>query len=236
MTAKGQNGAFKALRFAGLIALAGLGVAIFLVSGSYLFWQSEKKSESVSQRNLQDLRNRLESLKRERADLQGSEETYKSLIARGAFAPERRLDLIEALAELKKRHQLLALEYEIAPQRPLKFATGANYPAVGIMSSRIHMKIQAYHDGDLVAFLDEFPRIQRGFFPIDRCAVKRVAGIEQRSAAVAPAASDVQAAPAALPATSSALVEADCTLEWITLVDKRKGANSSASNDSHKAS
>ena len=87
MTAKARSGGFKALRFAGLVALSGLGVAVFLVSGSYLFWQSEKKADAVSQRNLQELRNRLETVKRERADLQGSEETYKSLIARGAFAP-----------------------------------------------------------------------------------------------------------------------------------------------------
>ncbi|MBL0124667.1 MAG: hypothetical protein IPP88_18770 [Betaproteobacteria bacterium] len=60
MTAKASSGAFRALRFAGLVALSGLGVAIFLVSGSYLFWQSETNSEVVSQRNLQELRNRLE--------------------------------------------------------------------------------------------------------------------------------------------------------------------------------
>jgi hypothetical protein len=222
--ANARSGGFKALRFAGLVALSGLGVAVFLVSGSYLFWQSEKKSDVVSQRNLQELRNRLETLKRERADLDGSEETYKSLIARGAFAPERRLDLIEAMAELKKRHGLLGLEYEVAPQRPLKFASGASYAAVGIMASRIHIKIQAYHDGDLVAFLDEFPRIQRGFFPIDKCAIKRIAGVE--------GAPPVAGAPQAI---ASASIEADCTLEWITLVDKSKPANMQATVDTRKA-
>ena len=186
--------------------------------------QSEKKSEGVSQRNLQELNNRLETLKRERADLQGSEETYKSLIARGAFATERRLDLIEAIAALKVRHKLVGLEYEVAPQRPLKFATGASYAAVGIMASRIHMKIQTYHDGDLVAFLDEFPRIQRGFFPIDKCSIKRIAGIEQH----APAAAGDGAAP------TTATIEAECTMEWITLVDKSKPANMQATADSRK--
>ena len=232
MKAKPGSGAFRALRFAGLVALAGLGVAIFLVSGSYLFWQSEKKSGVVSQQNLQELRNRLETLKRERADLQGSEETYKSLITRGAFAPERRLDLIETLAELKKRHKLLGLEYEVAPQRPLKFATGASYSAVGIMASRVHMKIQAYHDGDLVAFLDEFPRIQRGFFPIDKCSIKRVAAAEQRAQTMlAEAAQPASIAPST---AASAAIEADCTLEWITLVDKSKPVNMQAAADSRK--
>ncbi len=230
MTEKTSGGAFKALRFSGLVALSGLGVAMFLVSGSYLFWQSETKSEVVSQRNLQELRNRLETLKRERADLQGSEETYKSLIERGAFAPERRLDLIEALAELKKRHKLLGLEYDVAPQRPLKFATGVSYSAVGIMASRVHMKVQAYHDGDLVGFLDEFPRIQRGFFPIDKCSIKRVAGAEQR----APAGSAAPAAAVVPSTTVAATIEADCTLEWITLVDKSKPANLQAAAESRK--
>lgn len=229
----GGGGAFKALRFSGLVALAGLGVAIFLIAGSYLFWQSETNSERVSQRNLDELRNRLETVKRERADLQGSEETYKSLIARGAFAPERRLDFIEAMAELKKRHNLLGLEYELAPQRPLKLATGANFSAVGIMASRVHFKIQAYHDGELIAFLDEFPRIHRGFFPIDKCSIKRTASAEQRTTAAATVAATV-ALPTATSGTIAAAIEADCTLEWITMVDKSKPANLQASTETRK--
>ena len=233
-TARGTGGgAFKALRFSGLVALAGLGVAIFLIAGSYLFWQSETKSDLVSQRNLQELRNRLETVKRERADLQGSEETYKSLIARGAFAPERRLDFIEAMAELKKRHHLLGLEYEVAPQRPLKLATGANYSAVGIMASRVHFKIQAYHDGELIAFFDEFPRIHRGFFPIDKCSIKRTAGAEQRTAAAATDAAPV-AMRIATPVAVVATIEADCTLEWITMVDKSRPVNLQASAETRK--
>ncbi len=228
MTTAARGGAFKALRFAGFVALAGFGVAVFLVSGSYLFWQSETKSDLVSQRNLQELRNRLETVKRERADLQGSEETFKTLIARGAFAPERRLDFIEAMTELKRRHNLMGLEYEIAPQRPLKLATGASYSAVGIMASRVHMKIQAYHDGELVAFLDEFPRIHRGFFPIDKCSIKRAVGVEQRAAVTAETAS------AAVPTAIAAAIEADCTLEWITIVDKSKPANLQASAETGK--
>ena len=220
MTDNARGGAFKALRFASIVALAGLGVAVFLVSGSYLYWQSEKKSDAVSQRNLQELRNRLETVKRERDDLRGSEETYKSLIARGAFAPERRLDFVEAMTELKKRHGLIGLEYAIAPQRPIKLATGVAYGAVGIMGSRINMKIQAYHDGELLAFLDEFPRIQRGFFPIDRCAVTRIAGVEQRTLAMA--VGSAQPVSGARPLAITATIEADCTLEWITLVDKSK--------------
>ena len=233
MSAKSGSGGFRVLRFAGLVALSGLGVAVFLVSGSYLFWDSEKKADVVSQRSLQELRSRLATLKREQVDLQGSEETYKSLLLRGAFAPERRLDLIEALAELKKRHKLLGLEYEVAPQRPLKFATGASYSAVGIMASRMHVKIRAFHDGDLLAFLEEFPRIQRGFFPMDKCSIKRIAGAERNAQAAA--GEPARPATGASSNADAAALEADCTLEWITLVDKSKPANMQATANSRKS-
>jgi hypothetical protein len=223
MTAANRTGAFRALRFAAIVALAGLGVAAFLVVGSYVYWQEERKSDLVSQRNLQDLRARLETVKRERDDLQVSASTYESLIARGAFVAENRLDAIEALEQLRNRHRLMGLEYAVSAQRPLKFATDASYAAVNILASRVQLKIQAYHDGDLVAFLDEFPRIQRGFFPIDRCAIKPVAEVGPR----------VLTADAS-PAAPVARIEADCTLEWITLVDKSKPANVRASVDSRK--
>ncbi len=225
MTQGSASGGFKALRFAGLVALAGLGVAAFLIVVSYLFWQVEKKTGAVSQNSLRDLRVRLETIKRERDDLHGSEETYRNLIARGAFAPERRLDLIEAMDQLKGRHRLIGLQYEVAPQRQLKFAAGGSYSAVDIRASRIKLKIQAYHDGELLAFLDEFPRIERGFFPIDQCTIKRDAEADPASgvAARSPAASAPSTAGASVHAVVPAIV-AECTLEWITLVDKHKPA------------
>jgi hypothetical protein len=218
MNSPARIGGVKALRFAVLVSLAGLGVAVFLIAGSYLYWQSEKSANAGSQRIVQEQRNRLEAIKRERDDLKGSEETYKSLIARGVFVPERRIDLVEALAELRKRHRLLGFEYDIFPQRTLKFGTGASYAAVDVMASRVRMKIQAYHDRDLVAFLDEFPRIQRGFFSLDKCAIKRAASAEQTAA---PAATGVvEATTATTSGAPTAAIEADCTMEWITLRNK----------------
>lgn len=223
MTPAPTSGGFKALRFAGLVALAGLGVAAFLVVGSYLFWQVEKKSDTVSQNSLRDLRARLETIKREREDMRGSEETYRSLIARGAFAPERRLDLIEAMEQLKRRHRLIGLEYEVAPQRPLKFAAGGSYSAVDIRASRMKLKVQAYHDGELLSFFDEFPRIGRGFFPIDQCAIKRSVESEPATGSAARQADGSITPAAGTPAQAAApTIVAECTLEWITLVDKHK--------------
>lgn len=219
MSTTARASGFKLLRFAVFVALAGLGVAVFLIGGSYLYWQSERSASVTSQRSLTDQRNRLEAIKRERDDLQGSEETYKALIARGAFVPERRLDFVEAMDQLRKRHRLLKLEYEVFPQRSLKFATGPNYAAIDVLASRVRMKIKAYHDRELLAFLDEFPRIQRGFFPLDRCMIKRV--IAETVAPTDDELAVVNNPSPATPVAPTVAIEAECSLEWVTLKDKR---------------
>ena len=227
----------KALKFAYFILFAGLGVGAFIVVGSYLYWQTEKKNDQQSQRALQDLRGRLNTAMRDRDDLRGSEDTYKSLAARGMFIAEERFDLIEALATLKKRHQLASLSYELAAQRPLRLNSGIAYSGVNLAASRVKLKIRALHDGDLVAFLDEFPRLQRGFFPLDRCVIKRNA--PPPGTLVAPTVlPDEESAGAATPTTASvtaratsptpafnaiAALEAECSLDWITL--QTKGSN-----------
>ena len=219
----------RGIRFATAVFVAGLVVAGFIGGGSYWYWQVEKKDEVQSQRALQEMRARLDTIKRERDDLRGSEVTYKSLMERGAFVPEQRLDLIEAMNVLKKRHRLVSLEYDLYPQRPLK-VTAASYAAADVRASRLRLKVHAYHDGELLMFLEEFARIQRGFFPIDKCTIKRTSDFEQRRQAaqaapapVAPAAvADPQAAaaPEAADPLLGAAVEADCTMEWVTLAPK----------------
>ena len=223
---------FKALKFAYIVVLAGIGVGAFLVVGSYLYWQSEKKHDQQSQRALQDLRGRLNTATRDRDDLRGSEATFNTLASRGIFMAEERLDLIEALAALKKRHQLVSLTYEVAPQRSLRLSTGTAYSGVTLVASRVKLKIRALHDADLFDFLDEFPRLQRGFFPLDRCAIKRNTALQAIVAtAKVPQNDDDDTAPTApsvaTPSTRStaaasavAALEAECSLEWITLQTK----------------
>ena len=219
--------AFKELRFAYGMALAGIAVAGFLVAGSYWYWQAEKKNDFQSQRSLQDLRTRLDKVKRERDDLRNSDATYKMLTARGTFIAEKRLDLVEALNALKNRHKLQLLEYEVAPQRVLRMATGETFPAIDVLGSRLKIRVRAIHDGDLLAFLDEFPRMQRGYFPVERCTVRRLVDVARANLPVAPTAAvdagadiDSVASPIVMNAPPS--IEADCIADWVTLVDKSK--------------
>ena len=222
---------FRALRLVAMVALVGLAVAVALVIGSYMYWQYEKSNDLKSVGVEADAQRRVANARREQSDLRDSAQTYENLTARGMFVAEQRLDLIEAMNALKDRHKLLDLQYELQPQRPLKMANGGSYPAVDVLASRMKFKVRAYHDGDLVNFLNDFPRIQRGFFPLYRCVIARTADADrvensvtptnQNAGALSPALRAAQTV-AAAPSTDSAnAITAECTLEWITLQDKR---------------
>lgn len=223
---------FRALRLVAIVALVGLAVAIALVAGSYMYWQYEKSNDQRSMSAQAEALNRVANARREQNDLRDSAQTYQNLTARGMFVAEQRLDLIEAMNALKDRHKLLELQYDLQPQRPLKMANGGAYPAVDVFASRMKFKARAYHDGDLVAFLNDFPRIQRGFFPLDRCVMTRSVDAErvensaaltnQNTGALARSVRAPQVVAAAAPSIDSPnAITAECTLEWITLQDKR---------------
>ncbi len=234
-----SQGGLRALRVVYGVTLAGIAVAAFLVVGSYWYWQAEKRNNQKSNSLQQESQTRLATAQRERDDLRDSEQTYKIITARGVFTAEQRLDWVEALAELKTRHRLVALEYEVQPQRALTLSGNTSLAAVEVLGSRIKFKVRTFHDGDLVAFLDEFQRMQRGFFPLDRCVIKRSAELDA-AANNGPANGEVasgegaanvsnnnqtaEPSPRGNQQKTSATLEAECSLEWITLADKRNPA------------
>lgn len=191
----------KALR----LAWALLGVAIVAAAAiawaSHWYVQKERRDNAASNRELAEAQARVAAARKERDDLQASSQIFMDLVKRGVLKGEGRLDFIERLQQLKARHQLLALEYEIAPQRPLPLAGGRVFESVDVLGSRVKVRALALHEGEALAFTEELTHAPRGFYPAGRCTMKR---LEAGSAdAIVPRA------------------EVECVLEWVTLKDKR---------------
>jgi hypothetical protein len=108
--------------------------------------------------------------------------------------------MVELLNGLRARHQLFALDYEISPQRPLTFVGGRVFPAVDVLASRVKLRMRALHEGDVIGVVEGLAQSRQGFFPLDRCAMRRVE--------------------APTPDSLQARIEAECTFEWITLREK----------------
>ena len=202
MTQVFTRSGLAALRTQVLLLVVAIAAGAGIVVGSRLYAEKERREGADAGRRLQEARGRLDSARRERDLLAQSSEVFRALTERGLLHGEQRMDLVELVNLLRSRHQLAALDYEIAPQRPLQFAGGRYFASIDVLASRVKLRARALHEGDLLGFIDDLTRTPQGFYPVDKCIIRRVE------------------APAD---TIQPRVEAECTLEWITLREKRGG-------------
>ena len=184
-----------------LLALAILAGAA-IVAGSQWYLEKEKRDSAGSARRVQEARARLDAARRERDSLHESADVFRTRVERGLLQNERRLDLVELVNQLRARHQLFALAYEVAPHRVLVLAGGRVFNSVDVLASRVKLRARALHEGDLFSFVSALSHTPQGFYPVDRCLLRRMDAPDD---------------------ALQAHVEAECTLEWITLREKRRG-------------
>jgi len=193
----------RSLRTSWALLLLSIAAAVGIVIGSHWYLDREKRESASAQRRLQEATTRVDNARRERDSLQDSADTFRTLVDRGLLQGERRLDLVEMVNSLRSRHQLFSLDYEIGAQRPLQLAGGRVFPAIEVLASRVKLRMRALHEGDVLGFVEDLAKSRHGFYPLDRCAIRRIPGAESDSL--------------------QPHVEAECAFEWITL--KEKNAN-----------
>lgn len=192
---------FHELRISWLVLLASILASVALVGGSQWLLERQKRESAGLAKRTAEGRARVETARRERESLEQSVDVFRTLVERGLLESERRLDLVELVNGLRTKHRLFGLDYEIGAQRILPLAGGLAFTAVDVLASRVKLKARALHEGDVLAFIEALSQSRQGFYPVDRCLIRRL---------------ETSAAEALQPR-----VEADCTLEWITLKEKR---------------
>lgn len=188
----------RRLRASWLLLAVSIAATASIAVASHLYREKDKRDVRTGDTQLREARSRLEAARRERDNLEASQELFRDLTVRGILNEERRIEMVELIAELRNRFGILSLEYEIDPQRPLP---GAAFAAVDVLASRVKFRLRAVHEGDSLAFLDELGRA-RGIYPVQRCALRR---LDEAGAA-----------------GLTARVEVECQFEWITV---RRKAN-----------
>lgn len=174
--------------------------AVGFVAASHWYLQREQRESANYASRVRESRARLDAARRERDSLRESNEVFRTLVDRGLLQNERRLDLVELMGELRARSRLFGLDYEIAPQRSLALGGNRSFPTVDVLASRVKIRLRALHEGDVMDFMAGLTQSRQGFYPVDHCTLRRLDVVD--------------------PEALQPRVEADCTLEWITLRDK----------------
>jgi hypothetical protein len=182
------------------ILAAAVVTAVGFVAASHWYLQREQRESANYESRVREARSRLDAARRERDSLRESNEVFRTLVDRGLLQNERRLDLVELMSQLRARTRLFGLDYEIAPQRTLALGGNRAFPTVDVLASRVKIRLRALHEGDVMDFMAGLTQSRQGFYPVDRCTLRRLEVAD--------------------PEALQARVEAECTLEWITLRDK----------------
>jgi hypothetical protein len=144
-------------------------------------------------------RGRLARVQDDEQEIRAKIDRYREIIDRGRSQPERRLDWVEILLQIKEKRRLLGLEYEIAPQKPLdekKLVSGG----YSFLVSPMKLEMMLLHENDLFGLLADLSQQVPALVSVRHCAIERLSAAPQPQ--------------------NAALLKARCEIDWITLQEK----------------
>ncbi len=143
---------------------------------------------------------KLKQVRDEESEVKQKSIVFNKLQERGIIGDEQRLDWVELLKEIRDKHRLIDLRYEIAPQRMLDGQLGNDFV---FFASSMKLELKLLHEEDLTRLLDDLRRLAKALIRVKSCRIERLPATgEQRGG-------------------GRANLLADCEIEWLTLRDVR---------------
>lgn len=204
---------FSLLRNAVLVFLATLVVSLTAVSLTLWQLRMARLAEAAQLLERDGARSRLAHAEAEKEEIRLYQPQFVELRRRGLVGPERRLDWVEAIRQIQEQRRLLPLSYEIEVQQPYRLETALPTGDYSLLGSRMVLHMDLLHELDLLNFLADLR--MAGMFAVQDCSIRRTAGASS---------------PVTL-AVAGAVVpglNADCTLNWLTLTPGGAGAGRGA--------
>ena len=184
------------------ILLVVLAVAVG-VAAVYLANQAKadaQKARLVVRVQLQEVDGKLKQVRQEETEVKQKSIVFNKLAERGIIGDEQRLDWVELLKEIRDKHRLIDLQYEISPQRMLD-KPGDDF---SFFVSAMKVQLKLLHEEDLLRLLDALRSQAKALVRVRSCQVERL-----------PATGDDRSG-------GRAHLLADCEIDWLTLRDVRK--------------
>ncbi|MGB8434645.1 MAG: hypothetical protein WCE38_10330 [Burkholderiales bacterium] len=181
------------------IVLAGIGIAVVIVSKQFLDQSRAQHKSSLADR--QSIQSKLSRATEEEREIREKLVDYRRLLARGVIGDEPRLDWVETIGQIKNDHKLSEIKYQIEPQRTLELPGITPSSEVALRVSALKVEMQLLHEGDLLVFIDELRSKLKAHVLVRSCAVKRLDSGQDRG--IAPR------------------LRADCVIDLVTIRDKQ---------------
>lgn len=186
---------FPKLQFSLLLAVLMIAIGAGAVYFSLNWSKSAKLRLMAAQNERSDFAGKLQRVRSEENEIKQKSAIFNDLRSRGVIGDEQRLEWVELLKEVRDQRKLIDLKYEIAPQRSLdaKPINGYNF-----FSSEMKLQLKLLHEEDLTRLLSDLRQRANALIQVRNCSVARLPrGTTENG--------------------TSAQLQADCQIEWITL-------------------
>jgi hypothetical protein len=180
-------------------------IGILVTTATQKLVQQAKTTQRQLQSEQQQIRNRLARAPDEERELRSKIAQFQDLESRGIIGQEERLSWVEQIARVKSARRLFDVQYEIAPQKNLNDAILPGGSIAGdyeFMASAMKLQMPLLHEDDLLGLIADLRRSVHAHLLVRDCTIDRAAPGGDR--------------------TASAQLRADCTIDWVTLREKRQ--------------
>ncbi|HCV13279.1 MAG TPA: hypothetical protein DGC76_06210 [Candidatus Accumulibacter sp.] len=170
-----------------------VGAATLYAANRFRDAAEQARTAALAQRG--DVDGKLRRVREEESEIKQKSLLFNRLLERGMIGEEPRLEWIELLKDIRDRHRLIDLRYELSPQRPLDSGEVGDF---AFYLSPMSLQLKLLHEEDLTRFLADLRQQAKALIRINRCHVERL-----------PAGSDERAG-------GRANLLAECDIDWLT--------------------
>jgi hypothetical protein len=176
--------------------LAAILIALAVAAGLWTSAGARKaqgERDAAAARKL-EVERRLARVRTEEQEIKARTQQFQQMEQTGMVGQEKRLDWTELLRDLQQQLRLSGMSYEFGPQIPLETSTDKGY---AFYSSQLKIQLRLLHEEDLLNFINRLQREAKAMILVRGCKLVRP--------------------PAANSAGGAASLNAECTMEWVTL-------------------
>lgn len=176
-----------------LIVMVALGTGAILFSRSQLGQAQARLGSAQLQRK--DIDAKLRQVRSEESEIRQKAAIFNDLQSRHTLGEEQRLEWVELLEEIRTRHRLPDMRYEIAPRHALEKMPAGQ---LALYASAMKLELTLLHEEELTRLLDDLRKEAPALIQIRRCDISR----RPRAATID---------------TPAYSLDADCLIDWITV-------------------
>jgi len=183
------------VRVSALVALLMVAIGSVALYAANRFRNAAEQARTAAFAQRGEADGKLRRVREEESEIKHKSLLFNRLQERGMIGDEPRLEWVELLKDIRDRHRLLDLRYELSPQRPLDSGEVGDF---AFYLSSMKLELRLLHEEDLSRFLADLRQQAKALIRINRCQVERLpAGADER-------------------AGGRANLSAECEIDWLT--------------------